>query len=161
MTLSLIVEMALSVLLTATLVYCAILERRLSMLRKGQDGLKQTFVELNTAIVSAGASMRILKDAAAEAAATLDDRLARARGMADELSVLTAFGERIAERMVGQRSAGPSADTARSVRPGVLSNRLESLRPEILRPSTSRAESLRADSLRPEALRPELLRNVR
>jgi hypothetical protein len=161
MTLSLIVEIALSGLLAATLVYCAILERRLSMLRKGQDGLKQTFVELNTAIVSAGASMRVLKDAAAEAAATLDDRLARARGMADELSVLTASGERIAERMVGQRSSGPSGDAAKSLRPDVLAHRLETLRPEILRPNTSRAESLRSDALRPEALRPELLRNVR
>jgi len=161
MTLSLIVEIALSALLTATLVYCAILERRLSMLRKGQDGLKQTFVELNTAIVSAGASMRVLKDAAAAAAATLDDRLARARGMADELSVLTASGERIADRMAGQRSAGPSADTARTMRPGVLAHRLEALRPEILRPNTSRSESFRSDALRPEALRSEALRNVR
>jgi hypothetical protein len=137
MTFSLIVEIALSVLLAATLVYCAILERRLAMLRKGQDGLKQTFVELNTAIVAASASMRALKESSAAAAETLDDRLSRARAMADELSVLTASGERIAERIVSQRSQTP--ETSR--RPAILVNRL--------------------DALRPEALRSEALRNVR
>jgi hypothetical protein len=144
MTFSLIVEIALSLLLAATLVYCAILDRRLAMLRKGQDGLKQTFVELNSAIISAGASMRALKESSTAAAETLDDRLSRARAMADELSVLTASGERIAERMVSQRSQ--TSETSRTVRPAVLANRLDALRP---------------DALRPEALRPEALRNVR
>jgi hypothetical protein len=133
MTFTLIIELVLSALLTATLVYCAILERRLAMLRKGQDGLKQTFGELNTAIVSAGASMRALKEAAAHASEALDDRLARARGMADELSLLIASGERIAERIVSQRSAGMPADATRPLRPPVLANRLDSLRPEALR----------------------------
>lgn len=141
MTFSLVMEIALSALLAATLVYCAILERRLAMLRKGQDGLKETFVELNTAIVSAGASMRALKESANAAAGTLDDRLSRARAMADELSVLLASGERIAERIVSQRSAVQAPDPSRTARPAILANRL--------------------DALRPEALRPEALRNVR
>ena len=156
MTFSLIVEIALSTLLAATLVYCAILERRLATLRKGQDGLKQTFVELGAAIVSAGASVRALKESAAGAAESLDDRLVRARGMADELSVLTASGERIADRIVGQRSSVSGTDTSRPMKPAALVGRLEALRPEILRP-----ESLRLESLRPESLRPESLRNVR
>ena len=133
MTLSLIVEIVLSGLLAVTLVYCAILERRLAMLRKGQDGLKQTFAELNAAIIAAGASVRALKESAASAAETLDDRLARARGMADELSVLTASGERIAERIVGQRSGTDSRSTERAVRSGILANRLDALKPESLR----------------------------
>jgi hypothetical protein len=133
MTLSLVVELALSVLLTATIIYCAILERRLTMLRKGQDGLKQTFGELNTAIISAGTAMRALKDSTVSAADALDDRLSRARGMADELSVLTASGERIAERMVGQRAAQSTIETPKTPRPAVLASRLESLRPEALR----------------------------
>jgi len=55
-----LVELALIALLALTLVYCIVLERKLSALRKGQDGLKATIGELNTAIVSAGASMRAL-----------------------------------------------------------------------------------------------------
>ena len=60
MTLSLIVELLLSGLLVLTLGYCALLERKLSLLRKGQDGLKETIAELNTAITNAGVSMRML-----------------------------------------------------------------------------------------------------
>ena len=99
MNISLIVEIALSVLLAATVIYCAILERKLSALRKGQDDLKTTIGELNEAIVSAGASMRMLKVAAAGAAENLDERMSRGRSIIDELSLLVGSGERIAERM--------------------------------------------------------------
>src|SRR3978361_592278 len=92
-------EVALEVLLAATLCYCVILERRLAAVRKGQEGLKTHIGELNMAISGAGASLRALKSAAGEAAQTLDERLKRARLHIDQLSVLTASGERIADRM--------------------------------------------------------------
>ena len=98
-------ELGLEMLLALTLVYCVILERRLAAVRKGQEGLKQTIGELNMAISGAGASLRALKAAAGEAAQTLDERLKRARLHIDELSVLTASGERIAQRMEGVASA--------------------------------------------------------
>src|SRR6201991_1917510 len=101
MTLTFYVEIALEVLLAATLCYCIVLERRLSAVRKGQEGLSRTIGELNMAIAGAGASLRALKSAAGEAAQTLDERLERARLHIDELSVLTASGERIAQRMEG------------------------------------------------------------
>jgi ABC-type transporter Mla subunit MlaD len=94
----LIVELALTGLLAVTLVYCIVLERRLAAVRRGQEGLKSTIGELNSAIANAGASMRALKATAAGAADTLDERLQRARGLIDELSLLAASGERIAER---------------------------------------------------------------
>ena len=94
-------ELALEVLLAFTLGYCVILERRLAAVRKGQEGLKRHIGELNMAIAGAGASLRALKTAAGEAAHTLDERLKRARLHIDELSVLTASGERIAPRMEG------------------------------------------------------------
>jgi hypothetical protein len=123
---SLIVELALIALLTMTLVYCIVLERKLSALRKGQDGLKQTIGELNGAIVSAGASMRSLKSAAAGAAETLDARLESARAMIDELSLMTASGERIAQRIAG----GSPATPARPPLPAALLNRLDALKPQ-------------------------------
>jgi len=92
-------ELALDVLLAFTLTYCVILERRLAAVRRGQEGLSRTIGELNMAISGAGASLRALKAAAGEAAQTLDERLKRARLHIDELSVLTASGERIAQRM--------------------------------------------------------------
>lgn len=139
MNISLIVELALSGLLLATIGYCAVLERRLSALRKGQDGLKDTIGDLNAAIVAAGQSMHVLKSTAAGAAQTLDEKISRARGMIDELSLLTSSGERIADRM--DRSAPAPRAAMNGATPAVLANRL--------------------DALRPEALRPEALRNVR
>ncbi|HEY1632727.1 MAG TPA: DUF6468 domain-containing protein [Rhizomicrobium sp.] len=119
---SFFVELTLIALLAATLVYCALLERKLSALRKGQDGLKQTIVELNAAIVSAGASMRALKAAAGEAAETLDGRIAQARGLSDELSLITSSGERIAERI----AAATPPKSNNGVHPASLMNRLKS-----------------------------------
>jgi hypothetical protein len=101
MTLTFIAELVLEVLLAATLGYCIVLERRLAAVRKGQEGLKTHIGELNMAIAGAGASLRALKAAAGEAAQTLDERLKRARLHIDELAVLTASGERIAQRMEG------------------------------------------------------------
>jgi hypothetical protein len=105
-------ELTLEVLLAFTLAYCVILERRLAAVRKGQEGLSRTIGELNMAISGAGASLRALKSAAGEAAQTLDERLKRARLHIDELSVLTASGERIAQRMEG---AAASPRVAREI----------------------------------------------
>jgi hypothetical protein len=107
-----IAELILEVLLAVTLGYCILLERRLAAVRKGQDGLARTVGELNMAIAGAGASLRALKAAAGESAATLDERLKRARLHIDELSVLTASGERIAQRMEG---AAASPRVAREI----------------------------------------------
>jgi hypothetical protein len=132
MNISLIVELGLSALLLATIVYCAILERRLSALRKGQDGLKDTIAKLNEAIVAAGSSMRMLKSTAAGAAEALDERIARGRGLADELSILTASGDRIAERMMDRNGAAPRGNNVAPM-PASLGARLEALKPQALR----------------------------
>ena len=127
MTFSLIVEIALTLLLAATLVYCAILERRLSALRKNQDGFKETIGELNQAIAAAGASMRMLKAAASGAGEALDERLSRARNLSDELALLTNSGERIAQRI--ERGAASPQQGTRTGTPSVLANRLDALKP--------------------------------
>ncbi|HUO89791.1 MAG TPA: DUF6468 domain-containing protein [Rhizomicrobium sp.] len=130
LTIGLGVELTLCGLLAVTLVYCIVLERRLAAVRKGQEGLKATIGELNTAITNAGASMRALKAAASGAADTLDDRLARARNVIDELSLLTASGERIAERFdrVGEASAAGRREPAGQLPSGSIMKRLDALR---------------------------------
>jgi hypothetical protein len=130
MTVGLVVELALCALLAVTLVYCVVLERRLAAVRKGQEGLKSTIGELNTAITNAGGSMRALKAAASGAADTLDDRLARARAIIDELSLLTASGERIAERFdrASDASAAARLAPAAQLPSGSIMKRLDSLR---------------------------------
>jgi ABC-type transporter Mla subunit MlaD len=127
MTLAFALETALTSLLAATLVYCIVLERRLAAVRKGQDGLRTMIGELNAAIAGAGASLRALKAAASGAADTLDDRLKRARALADELSLLTSSGERIAERF--DRAVTPnSARQATPLPSGSVMHRLDALK---------------------------------
>jgi ABC-type transporter Mla subunit MlaD len=132
MNIGMIVEIALMGLLAVTLVYCIVLERRLSAVRREQEGLKAIIGDLNTAITNAGASMRALKATAAGAAETLDDRLARARATIDELSLLTASGERIAERFdraATQQAASRTPVKANSNLPsGSIMGRLDALR---------------------------------
>src|SRR5215475_10769380 len=116
MTLTFFVEVALEILLAVTLCYCIVLERRLAAVRKGQEGLSRTIGELNMAIAGAGASLRALKSAAGEAAQTLDERLRRARLHIDELSVLAASGERIADRMENAALSRGTAEIANPAR---------------------------------------------
>jgi hypothetical protein len=129
MSLTLFVEIALEILLAATLCYCIVLERRLAAVRKGQEGLTRHIGELNMAIAGAGASLRALKSAAGEAAQTLDERLKRARLHIDELSVLTTSGERIAARMENATVAPVTRREANSELPSSsIMGRLDAMR---------------------------------
>jgi ABC-type transporter Mla subunit MlaD len=98
--------------------------------RRGQEGLKSTIGELDAAITNAGASMRQLKAAAGAAAETLDERMKRARTAIDELALLTASGERIAERFDRAVSAqAPArAQPAPELPSGSIMRRLDALR---------------------------------
>jgi hypothetical protein len=124
MTIAMALELILTLLLAATLGYCILLERRLAAVRKGQDGLQTMIGELNAAIAGAGASLRALKSAAASAAETLDDRLKRARAVADELAVVSSSGERIAQRFDRAVPQKP----AQQLPSGNVMRRLESLK---------------------------------
>lgn len=135
MSLPLVVEIALSLLLLATLGYCALLERKLTALRKGQDGLKDIISDLNAAITTAGVSMRMLKSTAAGAAESLDQGVGRARNLIDELSVLTASGERIAQRIEQGAQQRPHK-AANGVLPAAAT-RLEAARPQNPRPQAA------------------------
>jgi hypothetical protein len=124
MTIAMALELTLSSLLAATLIYCIVLERRLAAVRKGQDGLKRMIGELNAAISGAGSSLRALKAAASGAADTLDDRLKRARALADELSLLSSSGERIAQRFDRSAASRPG----QQLPSGSVMHRLDALR---------------------------------
>ncbi|HXJ01033.1 MAG TPA: DUF6468 domain-containing protein [Micropepsaceae bacterium] len=104
---SLIVEITLGVLLAATLFCCVRLETRLRNLRNDQATLSSTVRALNGAIGAAQASLAGLRAAATEADENLGRKVKSARGLADELSVLTSAGERIASRMETARAVQP------------------------------------------------------
>jgi Flp pilus assembly protein TadB len=120
-----IVELTLAVLLAATLFCCSTLERRLRGLRKDQEMLAATVRSLNAGIAAASASLAALKAAAKDADEQLAPKVKHARGLVDELSLLTASGERIAARIESagnrparhERSNAPAlAEALRAVR---------------------------------------------
>ena len=122
---SLIVEITLAVLLAATLFCCLRLENRLRNLRGDQESLASTVRALNGAIAAAQGSLAGMRAAATEADDTLGRKVTSARGLADELSLLTSAGERIASRMetariaraeTGARPIAAFADNFRAVR---------------------------------------------
>jgi hypothetical protein len=92
-------EIGLCVLLAATLVYCMVLERRLKTVRQGQQEMNVTIGSLNDSLAAAGASLRALQSAAGTIGEQLDRKVTSARAAIDELSLVTASGERIAQRM--------------------------------------------------------------
>ncbi len=97
--LSTIVEVILAALLAPTLMYCVALERRLGQLRKDQQGLNDTVLALNQGIGAAQGSLMALRAAAREADQTLGVKVAGARSLIEELSLLTSSADRIATRM--------------------------------------------------------------
>jgi Domain of unknown function (DUF6468) len=149
--LTLFVEITLEILLAVTLCYCIVLERRLAAVRKGQESLSRTVGELNMAIAGAGASLRALKSAAGEAAQTLDERLKRARLHIDELSVLTASGERIATRMeyaATSRGGMENAIVSRTDIEDLMQPRERTVRPGLERDLPSNSIMNRLDAMR-------------
>ncbi len=122
MDISIILESLLATLLGATLVYCVILERRLRTLRTDQNGLIAALSTLNRAIIGAEHSVAALKSAAAEATEELSTKLTPARALVDELSLLTASGERIADKIAYR------ADSEKKSRLGVFGEALRAVR---------------------------------
>jgi Flp pilus assembly protein TadB len=115
---SLIVEVMLATLLGATLVCCVRLDRRLRHLRNDQESLSGTVRALNAAVTAAQSSLSGLRAAAHDADETLGRKLSSARGLADELSLLTSAGERIATRIENAR-AGSTAHAAPRTQPAL------------------------------------------
>ena len=127
-------EIGLCILLAATLVYCVVLERRLMAVRQGQQDLKNTIGDLNASIETAALSLRALQSAAGSVGEVLDRKVAGARAAIDELSLVAASSERIAQRMensIDSSSAKPRVlvRTANGQLPsGSVMGRLDALR---------------------------------
>lgn len=100
-----IVEVTLAMLLGATLICCLRLDRRLRHLRDDQASLSGTVRALNAAVTAAQTSLTGLRAAAQDADESLGRKLSSARGLADELSLLTSAGERIAARIESARAS--------------------------------------------------------
>jgi Domain of unknown function (DUF6468) len=132
-TLTFVLEIGLCLLLAATLVYCVVLERRLAIVRQGQQDLQKTIGDLNASIATAGASLRALQAAAGSVGEVLERKVTSARAAIDELSLVAASSERIAQRMErsidgGARPHAPARSANGQLPSGSVMGRLDALR---------------------------------
>jgi hypothetical protein len=84
---TLALEVTLALLLAACLFYCWRLDRKLSALRTGQDGIREAARELVESVGAAEAAVRTLRQTAHEAGRDLQGRIDTARTLADRLGL--------------------------------------------------------------------------
>jgi len=96
---SLLLDILLVVLLTVTVVYCFMLNRRLGQLRNAQGEMASLVQSFDQSTERARASIDELKATAGAVGLDLETRVAKARDMLDELQLVTSSGERVADRI--------------------------------------------------------------
>lgn len=111
----LIIDVVVIVLLGATIFYALRLEQKLANMRGAQTALADVIRELNTSAVRAEAGIQGLKAAAASSGQSLDEKIKRARSLADEIELLLQSGERLGQRL---ETARPQVAPRATVRPG-------------------------------------------
>jgi len=107
---SLVFEGGVALVLVLVAGLCWRLDRRLTALRSGQDGMRSTVVELTEAATRADAAVRGLRSTSDRVGRDLDERLEQARAMADELRLLVAHAEGGASRVERKTRGGSSPD---------------------------------------------------
>ena len=110
---ALIFEGLVAALLVVAVVMCWRVDRRLSALKKGQDGVRESVIALNEATDRARASLGALERATAQSAEVLEKRVADARVLADELRLVTGNADRKADNLA-RRAADIFPDGAGS-----------------------------------------------
>lgn len=80
-------EGALALLLAACLFYCWRLDRKLSALRAGQDGIRDAARELLESVQSAESAVRTMRQTAHEAGRDLQARIDTARSLSEKLGL--------------------------------------------------------------------------
>ncbi len=120
MDMNLLLDVLLVVLLTATVVYCFMLNRRLGQLRNAQGDMAALVQSFDQSTERARSSIDELKATAGAVGLELEARVAKARDMLDELQLVTTSGERVAERIekgVDSRKGAASAQPAPAEKP--------------------------------------------
>ena len=98
------VEIVVALLLAAVIVYCAILDQRLAVVRSGQEALQDLLAQLSSATTRAERTLLDLRATADSSGADLAEKLKSARSLADELAILIESGSAVAGRL--ERSRG-------------------------------------------------------
>ncbi|PHR60905.1 MAG: hypothetical protein COA47_06785 [Robiginitomaculum sp.] len=89
MTLSIAFEILVSLLLVITIGYCFVLDQRLKALRSGQDGVRQSIVELISATGQAEHSIRLLKETGTTVSQELEAHILEAKALGQKITART------------------------------------------------------------------------
>ncbi|MDF1732175.1 MAG: DUF6468 domain-containing protein [Minwuia sp.] len=117
MDMNLLLDVLLVVLLTATVIYCFRLNRRLGQLRNAQGDMAALVQSFDQSTERARSSIDELKSTAGAVGLELEARVAKARDMLDELQLVTTSGERVADRIEKGVDSRKSSVTAAPTRP--------------------------------------------
>ncbi|WP_416899747.1 MAG: DUF6468 domain-containing protein [Minwuia sp.] len=111
--LDLILDLVLTGLLFATLVYCFVLNRRLSRLRNAKGDMAEMVRSFHLATEAARGSVDELKSTAEAMAKDLQTQIQHGRDMLEEMSVVTSSAGRLADRIEkGVEKSRPAAAAA-------------------------------------------------
>ena len=97
--LEILLETLVTVLLVATIVYAAILNRKLNALRRGEAEFAAQVKDLNVAIEQAGQGISQFRKLSETNSARLDQGVKDARALRDDLSFLVERGAIVADAM--------------------------------------------------------------
>ena len=112
----LILDGLIVVLLCATVVYAAALNRRIARLRDNRAELELAARAMADAAAKAEASIKGLKLTAGSVGAAIQSDIDKARGLRDELTFLVEAGEALAGRL--EQAASGVGRAAEAARPG-------------------------------------------
>ena len=101
MTTTLLLDLLVAALLSATIFYCWQLNRRLVVLRGGHDELRLLIENLNEATRRAQAATAELKSSSDAVGSRLNAQMGGARALVDELKLIVEAGNTLADRVSG------------------------------------------------------------
>lgn len=100
-----ILDILIICLLSASTGYCFVLNRRLAVLREGQEEFFKLIDRFDEATERAGSNINRLRDVSAEVDESLDERITTARNLRDELNFLVERAAPAVERQVARAAS--------------------------------------------------------
>lgn len=98
---TMMMDFVLAILLSATCIYCVVLNRRLATLKKGQSDLQSSITVFDNAVKRAQITLDRLEENGIDQSRSLETSMHKASALAAELSVMIGAGDNIAARIEG------------------------------------------------------------
>ena len=145
MELGLVLDVVVAVLLAATIVYAALLNKRLQGLRANKAEFEAMVTEFNEATRRTEGAIQALRMAADQTGKALSAQVERAQALRDELGFLTSRADALADRAAGRAEAPPpkpAAPAAAAPRPAAAAPRPAAAAPAPSAPAQAAASTM-------------------